>query len=96
MIPSHLAAILTAARQLKLGQAQLQVLAHLAAHGETTLGHLAERLGITTAGLTGVADTLEARGYALRIKSTTDRRTYLLRLTDAGAAAVRSLTPAAA
>lgn len=49
-----------------------------------TFGHLARRLMVTPAVVTGIVDRLEKRGYVRRLGDTEDRRRVRLELTDLG------------
>jgi DNA-binding MarR family transcriptional regulator len=70
-------------RESGLTPPQFFVLTQLA-DGERSLAGLAEAAGCTRATMTGVADTLERNGLAARTPHPTDRRSTLVRLTDAG------------
>lgn len=54
---------------------------------------VAESVGISKGTLTGVANTLSARGLIQRIPSTVDRRLVNLELTDAGVALMERIYP---
>lgn len=56
--------------------------------GDRTMSAVAGELGLTSAGLTTLADRLEARGWVERYRVTGDRRKIYLRLTEAGRALV--------
>ncbi len=58
----------------------------LLASGPETMTAVAERLGISTAGVTHLADKLEKLGILTRIRGTKDRRAIWLRLTPEGLA----------
>ena len=49
-----------------------------------TLSGLASKLGITTAAITGIADSMESLGFARRVVDPSDRRVILLELTSRG------------
>ena len=51
--------------------------------GSITAGRLAELAGLTTAAVTAVLDRLETKGYAQRVRDTSDRRRVLVELTPA-------------
>jgi DNA-binding MarR family transcriptional regulator len=54
------------------------------------VGDLAEPLGVTTAGITRMLDTLEGLGYITRSRTpNTDQREVYVTLTDAGAQALQ-------
>lgn len=65
----------------------LQLLVHLRTSGNDLkrLNVLASSIGLTGAGLTGVADLLEDRGFATRVLHREDRRAIRLTLTPKGA-----------
>jgi DNA-binding MarR family transcriptional regulator len=52
----------------------------------TTMGQLAEETGQVSATMTGIIDRLVERGWVERYGSSHDRRTVLVRLTEAGLA----------
>lgn len=52
--------------------------------GNLTLSGLASKLGITTAAITGIADSMENLGFARRVVDPSDRRVVLLELTSRG------------
>ena len=62
---------------------QLTVL-YLIREESATLGHLARRLMVTPAVITGIVDRLEQRGYVHRAAQPGDRRVVRLCLTEAG------------
>ena len=62
--------------------------------GELETRYVAAEVGITKGTLTGVAKTLEARGFVVRAKHPTDGRQVLLSLTDKGEELMRTLFPA--
>lgn len=70
-------------RESGLTPPQFFVLTQLA-DGERSLASLAGAAGCTRATMTGIADTLERNGLAARIPHPTDRRSTLVRLTEAG------------
>ncbi len=65
-----------------------EVLAHLGQeeNEQLTMGALADRVALTTGGVTRLVDRMEAAGYVERIASPTDRRVMYVTLTDAGTA----------
>ena len=75
---------LLTARHLGLSLSSLQIILTLAEHGELTLGDLADRIAVSSAALTGTADTLIQKGLAARVHGISDRRTITLRLTGKG------------
>ncbi|GAB2935033.1 hypothetical protein GCM10027047_34360 [Rhodococcus aerolatus] len=72
------------AAELGVSVTELNAVAHLYRHGETTAGHLAEGLGLGVAGTTTVIDHLERAGYARRVTHPDDRRVRLVSLTPGG------------
>lgn len=64
------------------------VLFHLAARGPSRMGDLADALGASPAGLSGLVDRLARRGLVERLPDPADGRAALVALTDAGAAEV--------
>ncbi|MBM7502696.1 MarR family winged helix-turn-helix transcriptional regulator [Agromyces aurantiacus] len=71
-------------------RAELAVL-EVVAGGDALPSELAERAGVTRAGMTKRLDRLERAGLVERIPSPTDRRSVLVRATAAG----RSMLPSA-
>jgi DNA-binding MarR family transcriptional regulator len=71
------------ARGLGLTRAQWQVLAYLAANEGIRQGGLAELLEVEGITLVRLLDKLERRGLVKRRQHATDRRVWLLHLTDA-------------
>jgi DNA-binding MarR family transcriptional regulator len=67
------------------------VLFVLAEHGAISQRHLGEVTGIHQTIVVKLVDGLEAVGWVARERSAVDRRSYALRLTDAGAAALQQL-----
>ncbi|MFB8084986.1 MarR family winged helix-turn-helix transcriptional regulator [Streptomyces sp. NPDC055992] len=63
---------------------QLRALDRLADEGSATARQLAEYADVTPATMTGLLDTLEARGMIRRERSLTDRRAIQVVLTDHG------------
>jgi DNA-binding MarR family transcriptional regulator len=80
----------------KQGVAAMQYLALLAIEGfpgrdRITIGELAERLHIAAHTAVGLADRLEAAGFARRISADDDRRQVHLTLTDQGRSRLQML-----
>lgn len=61
--------------------------------GEMETRHLAAEANVTKGTLTGVVDTLEARGLVRRRRRTSDRRLVTVALTDAGELLITDLFP---
>jgi DNA-binding MarR family transcriptional regulator len=70
-------------RESGLTPPQFFVLTQLA-EVDRTLAALAEAAGCTRQTMTGIADTLERNGLAARIPNPDDRRSVLVRVTEAG------------
>jgi DNA-binding MarR family transcriptional regulator len=85
---SHLPAELGRHMQAELGisLAEQELLKHLMlGGGEQTLGDLAQRVGLSKAGITKMMDRLQKAGFVKRVPSKTDRRVIMARLTKRGA-----------
>ena len=67
---------------------QLRILFLLFLQGELTPGGVASALGVSKANVTGTIDRLVDQEMVSRTQDTEDRRSYLLRLTEAGHAQV--------
>lgn len=63
---------------------QFMLLGRLRHSGELGMGEVAEGLGITMAGATGLVDRLVQAGLVARVRSASDRRRVLIALTDQG------------
>lgn len=53
-------------------------------NGEQRLGDLAEQLDFTSGAVTAICDKLESRGFAIRKRSESDRRSIVLDITEQG------------
>ncbi|MCL8208941.1 MAG: MarR family transcriptional regulator [Actinomycetia bacterium] len=73
----------------KVTPTQFLVLRWLAEHGPAPMGDLADALGITMAGATGLVDRLIHHGLVERDRSDKDRRLVLVRLTELGRTTLR-------
>src|SRR4051795_5422801 len=71
-------------RPLNVSAAGGLVLGLLRDHGPMTPSQLGERLIVTRATVTGLLDSLEARGYVRRQPHATDRRSLVVELTPEG------------
>lgn len=71
------------------GGAAAAVLVHLSRHPGSSVSDLAAVVGVGGSGGVRLVDRLEAQGLVARSSSPTDRRTVLVRLTDAGAETAR-------
>jgi len=70
---------------LKISDAHaIKILGH---YGKMNMKDLAQRLGVTTGTTTVTVDRLERGGFARRKQAESDRRSYIIELTDAGHAA---------
>ena len=67
---------------LKISDAHaIEILGH---YGKMNMKELAQRLGVTTGTTTVTVDRLERGGFACRVRAESDRRSYIIELTDAG------------
>jgi DNA-binding MarR family transcriptional regulator len=71
-------------RSANLTIPQLVCLRQLLQEGELPIGELAKRVSLSKATLTGVIDRLEAKGLVHRERSSADRRSVYLSLTEKG------------
>ena len=62
----------------------LHVLSMLEHHGDLTMSHLADLLGVSLSNVTGLIDRMEERAFVERIRDREDRRVVLVRLTPGG------------
>ncbi len=67
-----------------LTQGEAHLLAHLHAQGYCSIAELHRALAHKRSTLTSLLDRLEGRGFTTREVSSTDRRSFLIRLTRAG------------
>jgi DNA-binding MarR family transcriptional regulator len=72
---------------LRVTQGEAHLLAHLAEAGTSSVKALHSAFAHKRSSLTSYLDRLEARGYVLRALHPKDRRSFLVSLTPAGAAA---------
>lgn len=68
----------------KLATGHMFILIHLYKKGNCTASDISSYLGITSAGVTGLTDTLEKNNLVVRNRSENDRRVVHLSLTDDG------------
>ena len=80
-------------RQYGLTHAQFDIIATLGNTSGMSYKELGERTLITKGTLTGVIERLEQKGLVLRERSTEDKRSYFVRLTDSGEAVFRDVFP---
>jgi len=71
-------------RPLNVSAAGGLVLGILRDHGPMSPSELGERLIVTRATVTGLVDSLEARGFVQRSANATDRRSLIVEITPAG------------
>lgn len=71
---------------------QFRALVVLATRGATTVGALADELGVHSSTVTRMCDRLVARRYVTRQTAASNRRSVLVTLTPAGRAVVRKVT----
>jgi DNA-binding MarR family transcriptional regulator len=72
------------AKRMGLEVSELSALEHLQAAGPMPLGRLGEGLSMSPGAVTALVDRLERKGYAERIPNSKDRRSALVRETEAG------------
>jgi DNA-binding MarR family transcriptional regulator len=78
------------ARQLRAQQIEALALEHVAAAGGLTPGQLADRLGLTSGGVTALTQRLEGAGLVARRPHSRDRRMRVLVATPEGLEYVRA------
>ena len=82
------------AKRMGLEVSELAALEHLQSEGPMTMGELGARLSMSPGAVTALVDRLERRGYAERIPNPADRRSSLVRATEAGIGeSLRHLSP---
>lgn len=79
------------AAALRVGVPEAVTLDHLYHAGQLTPTAIADRLGMTTASVTGLLDRLAASGYLARTPNPRDRRSILVTLTGDGLRAIHAL-----
>lgn len=86
--------LFTLAKRMGLEVSELAALEHLQSAGPMTMGELGARLSMSPGAVTALVDRLERRGYAERIPNPADRRSSLVRATEAGTGeSLRHLSP---
>ena len=65
-----------------------RVLSVLDENGEATSGQIARAAGVSTSRVTHIVDHFVKAGIVTRVRSTADRRHYIIAITDPGRAAV--------
>lgn len=76
------------AATLQVGVPEAATLGQLYQAGQLTPTMIAERLGVTTASVTGLLDRLASSGYVARRPNPHDRRSILVALTEHGRRAI--------
>lgn len=78
------------ARELEVGQGHdLQTLRLVSTGGGLKVSDVARRQSVSNATASARIDRLERKGFVARVRSETDRRVVIVRLTDAGRSAAR-------
>ena len=72
--------------QFSLTLPQFDLMAQLERAPETglTMGELGSRMMVSAGNITGITDRLERDGHVMRVRSSADRRSQNVRLTDSG------------
>lgn len=83
--------ILKAARSYHLNLTQTEALCLLVEHRNVTVGALAMHLGVSTAAVTHIADTLVRHGFVERRAGMSDRRHIWLDITSLGQAILEKI-----
>lgn len=76
-----------------LARTQYVVLHHLSANPGISTGELAEKMQVEPATLSGIADTLQAKGLVDRVSHTADKRRKDIRLTEKGERLFATIPP---
>lgn len=76
------------AKRIGVGATDFLALVHLSVQGDTAPKKVGEALGLSSGAMTALADRLEAGGLVTRLQHPTDRRSFVLALTDEGARGV--------
>jgi DNA-binding MarR family transcriptional regulator len=71
-------------QQSSLTVAGAHAIEKLGHNGSMNMKDLSKSLGVTTGTITVTVDRLEKGGYAIRDRSESDRRSYIIRLTEKG------------
>lgn len=79
------------ARKHDLTGPQLTVIKLLSGIGDLSLTELSESMQTKNSTVTGIIDRMEAAGLVRRVRSETDRRVVMIRLTSQGRALARSV-----
>lgn len=83
---THAVGLFVRSGRLGVGQAEAHILAHLMAEGPSTVAALHAAFGHRRSTLTSILDRLAAAGLVVRGVVEEDRRTFLISLTEPGAA----------
>lgn len=83
---------LKTARHYGINLTALEVLLTLAEDGDLSMSLLADKVGISTAAITGTADSLAKKQLVKRSASESDRRTIWLTLTEIGRVRIHQIT----
>ena len=89
---AHFTQQVVQAAGLTAQQHQVLVALRAAEEGELAIGQLAETLLLKPHSVTGLADRLQALGLVERVRSRSDRRSVVLRLTDKARQLMASLS----
>ena len=76
-------------KETGLTSPQLIVMQEVAANDGIMVKQIAENINLSSATVTSILDRLEARGFAIRERSTLDKRKVGLHLTEAGKVAIQ-------
>ncbi|WP_410767714.1 MarR family winged helix-turn-helix transcriptional regulator [Fontibacillus sp. BL9] len=71
---------------------QFKMLHILTRTGQQKVSHLAEKLGLTSAAITGLTDRLLMEGYVTRDRDEKDRRVVYIAATEKGQEIIRTIT----
>lgn len=76
------------AKGIGVGATDFLALVHLSVQGDTPPKKVGEALGLSSGAMTALADRLETGGLVSRLEHPTDRRSFVLALTEDGARGV--------
>lgn len=79
-----IAAYVDAETNMKITQSEAHILAHLAAHGSSSVGQIYSAFGHKRSTLTSILNRLEDRGLVTCTVHETDKRSFLIGLTPDG------------
>lgn len=79
-----IAAYVDAKTKMQITQSEAQILAHLAAHGSSSVGHIYQAFGHKRSTLTSILNRLEDRELVTCTVNETDKRSFLIGLTPPG------------